>query len=257
MKTALIDADELVFKACTSRTTQVNWDTGSFDKVPPTSLAQAVETFEHLLNTWVDAAECDSYVLCFSPRDRNLYRRNLWSKYKAGRSEKPELFWAVDSWVKTEHAQNVKSIDGLEADDVMGLLQDSTTVVVSSDKDMLTIPGRIYNPMKAKHRLITPDRANYQWMLQTLTGDPSDGYPGCPRIGPIKAARILDDHIGNLGFMWRSVVDTFRAAGLTVTDAELQAYLAYIVRPGHYDADADTVTVPLPGRIHRLKIGAL
>ena len=39
--------------------------------------------------------------------------------------------------------------------------------------------------------VINEKEANYFHMLQTLTGDPTDGYKGCPNIGKVTAEKIL------------------------------------------------------------------
>jgi hypothetical protein len=39
---------------------------------------------------------------------------------------------------------------------------------------------------------ITEAQADRFHMIQTLTGDVTDGYPGCPGIGPVKAEQILN-----------------------------------------------------------------
>lgn len=169
--------------------------------------------------------------MVLSPLDRRLFRRGVFPDYKGGRSEKPEHFWRLEAFVRREF--DFKAIPGLEADDVMGLLSGPDTVICSQDKDMKTVPGRLYNPAKGTLGLITPARADWQWMYQTLTGDSTDGFKGCPKIGPKKAEALLDQGT-SLKAWWPLVLDAFLAKGLTKQDAITQAICAHILRPGDY-----------------------
>jgi len=132
-------------------------------------------------------------------------------------------------------------VDGLEADDVLGIWSTSgkfgDTIIVSDDKDMQTLPTTIYRDGEVK--TISEDHANYYWLFQTLTGDTADGYPGCPGIGPVKAEKILNEFwvrqkdsypTFEEQAAWEAVVRTYEAAGLTKEDALVQARLSRILR---------------------------
>jgi DNA polymerase-1 len=103
-------------------------------------------------------------------------------------------------------------------------------IIVSDDKDLKTIPGRLYR-QGVLHE-ITMDQANLCWLSQTLTGDPADGYKGCPGVGEVKAKAILSKPGGR----WENVKQAFLKAGLTESDAVLQARLARILRHGDWDS---------------------
>ena len=127
-------------------------------------------------------------------------------------------------------------IDQLEGDDVLGLLAGDSkikggTIIVSIDKDLKTIPGFHYNPMRREEGVIevTMAQANYNHLLQTLTGDAVDGYSGCPGIGPKKAEKVLENP------SWESVVSAYNKAGIEEEDALIQARVARILRYGEYD----------------------
>jgi DNA polymerase-1 len=119
----------------------------------------------------------------------------------------------------------------LEADDVMGILATSkpNSIIVSADKDLRTIPTRVYNPSKPDLGVIEVTRAeaDRNHLIQTLTGDRTDGYPGCPGIGPARAEKIVDGG-------WEAVVECYVKAGLNETVALSQARLARILRKGDY-----------------------
>ena len=66
-------------------------------------------------------------------------------------------------------------------------------IIVSTDKDMATVPGWHYNPNKDADGPRYVDAMSAQRFLQwqVLTGDPTDGYKGAKGIGPKKADIIL------------------------------------------------------------------
>ncbi len=72
-------------------------------------------------------------------------------------------------------------------------------------------------------------------MYQTLTGDSTDGYKGCPKVGPVAAARLLEPLMGEPAGMWIAVLLSFKKAGLTEADALVQARVARILRHTDYD----------------------
>lgn len=230
MALALIDGDEAIYKACVIKGQEIDWDTGESSAVAP-SLEDAKDTLVSLIDDWTSKAGCDESLIVLSPLDRRLFRRGVFPAYKGGRGEKPEHFWELEAFVRREF--NFKAIHGLEADDVMGLLSGPDTVICSQDKDMKTVPGRLFNPGKGTLGVISPDRADWQWMFQTLTGDTTDGFKGCPKIGPKKAEALLDQGT-SLRAWWPLVRDAFIEKGLTERDAITQAVCARILRPGDY-----------------------
>lgn len=235
MTLALIDGDEAIFKAAVIKQEELDWNAEAFVERLPT-FAEARRTLDSLIDKWTADAGCDEPVIVLSPDDRKLFRRGLHHEYKAGRSDKPAHFWELVEHLRSKYP--CEAIDGLEADDVMGLLSGDGRVIVSSDKDMRTVPGRLYSPKQGKGTLITPTRADWQWMYQTLMGDSTDGFKGCLGCGPKGAEEILDDATSLDGW-WPLVVDAFerpkkgkyREVRQTRKDALIQAQLARILRP--------------------------
>jgi DNA polymerase-1 len=84
----------------------------------------------------------------------------------------------------------------------------------------------------------------------------TDGYAGCPGIGPVKAEQLLNvretmpagtDPHPQLR-RWAAVVEAFKKAKLTEADALLQARLARILRCTEWDFDNSTVKLWEPPR---------
>src|SRR3546814_8955273 len=72
-------------------------------------------------------------------------------------------------------------------------------VIVSEDKDMQTLPNvKIWRQDKLVET--TAESAENFWLYQTLMGDSTDGYKGCPGCGPKSAEAILQ----KAGDPWRS-----------------------------------------------------
>jgi len=104
--------------------------------------------------------------------------------------------------------------------------REGKSIVVSQDKDMKTLPTTVWDGKDLLH--ISEAEADYWHMHQTLVGDNADGYKGCPKIGPVKAEKILA--ADNPLSLWDRVVSAYEANGLTFDDALKQARLARILR---------------------------
>ena len=240
MTLALIDGDIIAHRASAAAQEDIDWGDGCEGLT--VNVGAARSNARSMVKTWLDLSRCDNVLICLSPRDRANFRKVL-TDYKNDRGSKPESYWAVVDALEEEWP--VKVIPMLEADDVMGIMATSPklkgAVIVSMDKDLQTIPGKLLNPLKDKRpRPIRPVDADRFWMFQTLAGDPVDGYKGCPGIGKVRAERLLAD-ARNINEMWEVVRDTFIDRGLTEDDAILQARLARILRREDYDKEKDLI----------------
>jgi DNA polymerase-1 len=147
--------------------------------------------------------------------------------------------WCEETWPSCRQAT-------LEADDVMGILgstPDLKTVIVSDDKDMKTIPCRLYRPTDDDLMDVSQEAADLNFYTQTLTGDSTDGYSGCPKVGAVTAAKILGNRPD-----WSLVENQFIKSGLTREEAITQARLARILRNDDWDADKETIKLWSPSR---------
>jgi DNA polymerase-1 len=88
---------------------------------------------------------------------------------------------------------------------------------------------------------VSEREADRNHMIQTLTGDRTDGYPGCPGIGPARAEKIVDGG-------WDAVVDAYVKAGLNEATALTQARLARILRKGDYVRKTGLVKLWTPAK---------
>ena len=85
---------------------------------------------------------------------------------------------------------------GEEADDLIGIAScqgdPETTVVVTIDKDMLQLPCWNWNFVKNEWSYITEEEGRKFFYTQVLTGDRADHIMGLHRVGPVKAAKMLE-----------------------------------------------------------------
>ncbi len=137
----LLDGDEAIFKAAVIQVEETDWDSEEGSVSRPPTLREAKRTLVSMVDSWLKAAECDELTFVVSPPTRGLFRRGMAPDYKSGRAEKPEHYkdleaWAMDRWSAVWYP-------GLEADDTMGFLAGKGTTIISSDKDMKTVPGRL------------------------------------------------------------------------------------------------------------------
>lgn len=179
--------------------------------------------------------KADEVVIALSDPEAN-WRKEIYPAYKANRKEKrkPELLSAMRDLLRETYKTWERP--SLEADDVLGILSTANIgslrgyrkIIVSDDKDFLTVPGWLFR----KGMLIQVDEvsADRHHLVQTLTGDPVDGYPGCRGIGPQRAKKILD-----LEHSWEAVVAAYEAAGSDEETALTMARVARICRASEYN----------------------
>lgn len=145
-----------------------------------------------ILENAVDAdEECDYRVfLTGAGNFRDEVATTL--PYKGNRDPTHKPHWLkeirqymVDKW-------DADVVDGMEADDAIGILAGPDTVVCSLDKDLDQIEGRHYNWRKGLRYDVTPAEAYRVLWMQMLTGDATDNIQGIKGVGPVKAGKILD-----------------------------------------------------------------
>lgn len=271
MRTLLIDADIIAYQAAATNQTTHDWGDGNVSVT--TDMAAAKDMVRQQIDRWVDELGASAFVLCLSDDLKN-FRKGVDPTYKASRSktERPELLYKLKDWMASSFPFDRRRT--LEADDVLGILatepHQGTRIIVSADKDLQTIPGLLYRPLgeNPQVREITEAEADFYHLFQTLTGDATDNYPGCPGVGPVKAEAALRSLTGvlpvhreitrgarkgeivteyepaEMDTPWDVVVSLFIKAGLTAQDALVQARLARILRASDYDGKRPILWTP-------------
>lgn len=201
------------------------------------------------------------------------WRKKIMPTYKSNRKavRRPVVFSPLRDFVHERYETFQR--DGLEGDDILGILGTHPTllpgekILVTIDKDLQSVPGLHVNlghveagNYEGAVRSINQAEADRFHMLQTLAGDTTDGYSGCPGIGMTKAAAFLDagevlepqvhtmksgprkgetetrwTATGNQGTPWDVVVSVYASVGLSEDVALATARVARICRARDYD----------------------
>ncbi len=235
-RTLLVDGDLYIYKTCAALERPVRF---SDELVVLTGDPEScVRAFERQMDGFLISMKADEIILCFSSPDRHYFRHDILPTYKQNRSgtRKPLALKEATAIIKAKY----RCFDrpGLEGDDVMGILSTNnsivkgTKIIVSGDKDMQTIPGLLWRDNKEIE--ISEETADYFHMYQTLIGDSTDGYTGCPKVGPVAAERILGTD-RTYSALWPKVVEAFDKKGFGEEYALTQARVARILRTKDFD----------------------
>ena len=143
---------------------------------------------------------------------RKNFRNDIYSEYKANRSEAPEDLVPQFEYIrKSVEAFNLPSIEltNYEADDLIAtyakkiIEAGAKVTVISSDKDLMQLVSeniRLYDPMKSKvlgEKEVVEKfgvKPNQVIDVQSLAGDSSDNIPGVPGIGIKTASELINKY---------------------------------------------------------------
>ena len=246
-KIALFDADVMLYRIGFAAEKAYKFS-DEVEVLVVEELEIAKEQLKAMIEDIIDAVPwIESCRLVMSSK-RNFRKEMIDPTYKEQRSsmKKPELLNELRDFMIDYYEPII--IDGLEADDVCGILATDENVlkhwditIVSEDKDLKQIPGLLWNPRTQFMREIYPADAQKFHAFQTLTGDQVDNYPGCPGIGDVRAEKILADC--PVDELWERVVETYKSKKLTEEDALKQARLAKILTSDLYTTKTKEVTL--------------
>lgn len=154
-------------------------------------------------------------VVCFGAEAAD-YRVGLFPPYHADRPPVPEeLDWQFGEAPGFFEAfgWSAQSSPDLEADDLLGSLASveteagGDTLILTGDRDMYQCTGERVHVLYLKSGIsgfeeVDPDEVTRRYGIGpalvpdfiALRGDPSDGLPGAPGVGPKTAAELLERH---------------------------------------------------------------
>ena len=224
----LIDADFIVYKCCAACETEIDY--GEDVIFVTSNFTDAYNAVKREIQQIQDVFGSFSKRILFFSDSKN-FRKKISPDYKGHRNrKKPCGYKRVIRNLKIEY--NVCIMPKLEADDAMGIYATKLTgnIIVSPDKDMRQIPGKLYNLEDTTY--ITPEEGARWHLIQTLAGDQTDGYSGVPGIGVKRAETLFNKE----GYSWQTVIKAFEDKGLTEEDALLNARLARILTDEDYDS---------------------
>lgn len=239
-ETILIDGDILVYSTCSATEYVARFDDET--DVAFCNTQEALAICEATVEGWKKKFSASCAVIGFTgPKN---FRKEIYPEYKSHRKScrKPCGYKAVKQMLAAKYI--CKEEPALEGDDIIGILHTEgtygKTVLISSDKDLKSIPGWIWNPEKDSLEHIQPSGADRNWLTQVLTGDKTDGYPGLEGVGPVTAAKILKEGT------WSEVAAAYKNAGYNEEHALIQARCARILRHGEYNWETKEIQLWKP-----------
>jgi DNA polymerase-1 len=185
-------------------------------------------------------------VLCFGAEAAH-YRTALYPDYHASRPPVPDpLVWQFEQAPEffAAFGWSEESSAGLEADDLLGALASVETaaggeaLIVTGDRDMYQCVGERVSVLYLKSGITGFEQVDAEEVKRrygvapelvpdfiALRGDPSDGLPGAPGIGPKTAAELLERHGSLEGAIAGAAQERPRiAAALTESADQLRAF---------------------------------
>jgi DNA polymerase-1 len=234
-KTLLIDGSVIIYRVSAALEEATEWEHDVWTLHTDYNLAK--QTLENTIKHFFIKLNCSRIVIALDDKDN--FRKTLYPEYKSNRKKirKPITVKPLKEYLQKEY--ECVSYPGLEGDDVLGILATSeeykdNCIILSSDKDLRTVPGMHHFIHDGSTELVDEATANYNFMYQTLIGDRTDNFPGVPGVGGVKAQRVLANKNG-LNEMWPAVVAEYKRAKLDEEEALTQARLARILRASDWD----------------------
>ena len=224
----LIDADYIVYKSCAGAEEDFDW--GDDVVMVVSRFSDAMKNVQRELTKIKNEFMWDlpELVLFFS--DSINFRKKIYPAYKGHRNrKKPCAYRRVIAALQRQY--EVIRMPELEADDAMGIYATANpgNIIVSPDKDMRQIPGKLFNLDEVVE--ITAEEGRRWHLIQTMAGDQTDGYSGVPGIGIKRAVTLFEEH----GYNWDTVVTAFADKDLNEDVALTNARLAKILTCDDYD----------------------
>jgi DNA polymerase-1 len=257
-RVALIDADIIIYELASVCETAIPWPYGDNGEVLWTRHLQLDQAWAGVLDRMETlAAKCQAhdYIACITTSSEN-WRFDVYPPYKSNRSKGIKPMGVGIMRDRMNQEEWCRLVPPLEGDDVLGILQTKPnagdTIIISTDKDMQTIPGQHYNPGKDKFFTVTQGMANSYHLRQAMSGDTTDGYPGCPGIGEKKALNLVPDSVEDSEVLdlWNdALVPAFVKAGKDEAFALGQARVARILRATDYNPAKKEVLLWTPDQI--------
>lgn len=227
----LIDCDFIAYKS--AQVCEEGIDFGNDVIVAQSNFSQVLKVFDRELKKVQTAMMEDDVILYFSSSEN--FRKKIYTDYKGHRNRRKPLGYKR---LVNHCKENYKFVlrEGLEADDSLGIdatrYPSTDNIIVSPDKDLRQIPGVLWN-LTDDVEEITKEQGDDWHLIQTMAGDPTDGYSGCPGIGVKRASELLDKNENK----WEAVCKAYRDRGLSDDDALLNARLAKILQKEDFDHD--------------------
>lgn len=169
-------------------------------------------------------------------------------EYKGNRKDtpRPVHYEAIRDYIYQNYPTEI--IHCYEADDALAMTHSDNpddTVICTSDKDLLQIPGKHFRLRSKEYLEVDKRQGDYNLFGQILTGDVADNIPGIRGIGPKRADQYLSNSV-NFYETTRAAYKTsdlsddryFEVANLLfIRRREGQSFEDYIGVPNHVNQE--------------------
>ena len=241
-KVMIVDGDLIIYKIASGQEEPIDW--GNDVWTLHSDLNVCKQLFKQNMEFYKNYTKSKEIIIAFS--DKENFRKKFDATYKSYRKKirKPICYKPLRKWVEQNY--NHYSLPNLEGDDVIGLLATqhykTNNVIISGDKDMRTIPTWHCFIGDDQLEYVDEEKADYNFCMQVLMGDSSDGYSGVNGCGAVKASRVLLNK-KDIDEMWEAVVKEYERNNASFEDAYHQARLARILRKGEYNFQTNQPTL--------------
>ncbi len=250
-KVALIDADSIAYKYASIHQDTTVWDdgqeSGNFVSSVSTDLEAALDSMWAFIEQIQERTKTESYILVVSPK--KSFRSSVSEDYKKNRKSPKVPLSLLKPLKDALLLAGALLFSNVEADDVCVArlyAAPDKYVLCHIDKDLDQAVGRHFNYNTTEKYYVDQDAADYLFFYQVLMGDSVDGVKGCPKIGKVKARKILAECKGNEE-MWDSVIRTYKDAGCTRDYLLEQSRLVWMLR--EFDEETEEFSLWKPGEL--------
>jgi len=231
---ALIDADSIAYKYASIYQDTCIWDESDPDNIiasVETDLETAKEELKLFIEGILDNTNCDDKVLVISPTSKTTFRYDVADTYKGNRRPPKVALEMLTPLRELLIEMGAICFDNVEADDVCvsRMYQEPGKYVLCHiDKDLNQAVGKHYNYNTQESYEVDQEEADYWFYSQVLEGDSVDGIKGCPKVGKVKAQKILaavkpEEY-------WETIKDKYEEVGMDNDYLIQQARLVYMLR---------------------------
>ena len=246
-KLVLVDGSSYLFRAYHARGVNLTSPTGK-----PTGVIYIVL---NMLSKLVKDEQPDRIAVVFDAKGKT-FRNDIYPDYKANRPPMPDdLREQIEPLHEIIRARGLPliSIEGVEADDVIGTLSKQATeqgyevLISTGDKDMAQLVNdqvRLINTMN-NHFMDAQGvvekfqvRADQIIDYLALMGDSSDNIPGVPKVGPKTAAKWIEEY-GNLQGVMKHAEDIQGKVGENLRESLDFLPMSYELAKIKLDCDID------------------
>ena len=183
----LVDADPIAYR--------IGFASQSKDKSTGLVEADPLHYALHSCDVWIDEmlkdAGCGSAEFYLTGKDN--FRFKVRDDYKGTRKGSRRPVHLDD--IRTHLVKRYKAtiVDGMEADDALGLRQTKDTAIATIDKDLLMVEGLHYNYIKKEWKEVSAEEGERFFYQQMITGDSVDNIVGIHGMGEKKAQKLLSE----------------------------------------------------------------